>query len=66
MKRNPKKCTEAGVNKNKQTEYTKELIKGIPVGKCMKAEGKYNSIIRTVGEDRVWQNMRCGNWILSQ
>jgi len=27
LKRNSKKCTEIGVNENKQTEYTKELIK---------------------------------------
>jgi len=27
LKRNPEKCAEARVNKNKQTEYTKELMR---------------------------------------
>jgi len=57
LKRNPKKCTEARVNENKWTEYTKELMKEIPVEKCTEAGDKYNSIIRTVEEDWVWQNM---------
>jgi len=30
LKRNPKKCAEARVNK--QTKYTKKLIKKIPLG----------------------------------
>ena len=49
LKRNPKKYAEAGVNK--QAEYTKELIKVIPVGKCTEVEDRYNSIIRTMGEN---------------
>jgi len=52
LKRNPKKYTKAGVNK--QTEYTKELMKEIPIGKCMEAEGKCNSMIRIMGEDQAW------------
>jgi len=45
------------VNENKQTEYTKELVKEIPVGKCIEAGNKCNSIIRTMGEDWAWWNM---------
>jgi len=45
------------VNKNKQTEYTKELMKEIPIGKCMKTGNKCNSMIRTKGVDYAWQNM---------
>ena len=52
LKRNPEKCAEAGINK--QTEYTKELIKEIPIGKCMETRDKCNSIIRTIGEDWAW------------
>ena len=51
MKRNSKKCTEAGVNENKQTEYTKKLMKEIPIEKCAKAGDKCNSMIRTKGVD---------------
>jgi len=36
LKRNPEKCAEAGVNENKQTEYTKELMKENP---CWKIHG---------------------------
>jgi len=57
LKRNPEKCTEARVNKNKQTEYTKKLMKEIPVGKCMEAGDKCNSMIRTMGEDQAWQDI---------
>jgi len=45
------------VNENKQTEYTKELIKENPIGKCVEAGDKCNSMIRTVGEDWAWWNM---------
>jgi len=45
------------VNKNKQIEYTKELIKEISIGKYMEAGDKCNSMIRIVGEDRTWQDM---------
>ena len=49
------------VNENKQTKYTKEFIKEIPVRKCIEAGDKYNSMIRTVGENWAWQDMQCGN-----
>jgi len=42
------------VNENKQTEYTKELMKKVPIGKYMEAGDKYNSMIRTMGEDQAW------------
>ena len=45
------------VNEIKQLEYTKELIKEIPIGKCTEAGDKCNSVIRTVGENRAWQDM---------
>ena len=48
LKRNLKKYAETGgVNKNKQIEYTKELMKEIPIEKCMEAGDKCNSMIRT-------------------
>jgi len=65
LKRNPEKYTKAEVNENKQTEYTKELIKKITVGKYMEAGDKCNSMIRIVGEDWAWWDLRCGNWIPS-
>ena len=40
------------VNENKQTEYTKELMKEISVGKCIEAGDKCNSMIKTIGEDQ--------------
>jgi len=43
-----------GVNENKQTEYTKKLVKENPVGKCVEAGNKCNSMIRTMGEDQAW------------
>jgi len=49
LKRNPEKCTEAGINK--QTEYTKELMREIPIGKCVEAGDKCNRIIRIMGEN---------------
>jgi len=42
---------------NKQTEYTKELMKEILIGKCMEARDKCNSIIRTIREDQAWQDI---------
>ena len=57
MKRNLEKCAEAGVNKNKWTEYTKELMKEISIGKCIETGDKYNNVIRTVGENWAWQDM---------
>jgi len=38
LKRNPEKCAKARVNK--QTKYTKEFMKEIPVGKCIEAGDK--------------------------
>jgi len=32
-------------------------MKEISVGKCAEAGDKYNSMIRTMGEDQAWQNM---------
>jgi len=55
-----------GVNENKQTEYTKKLVKEISVGKYAEAENKCNSVIRTIREDWAWWDMQCGNWIPSQ
>ena len=52
LKRNSKKWVKLEINK--QTEYTKELIKEIPIGKCMETRDKCNSIIRTIGEDWAW------------
>jgi len=45
------------VNENKQTEYTKKLIKEISIGKCIEVGDKCNSVIRIVGEDQTWQDM---------
>jgi len=45
------------VNKNKQTEYTKELAKKNSHWKYMEARDKCNSMIRTMGEDWAWQDM---------
>jgi len=53
------------VNEIKQTEYTKELMKEIPIRKCAEAGNKCNGVIRTVGENQAWQDMRYGNRILS-
>jgi len=36
-----------GINENKWTEYTKELMKEISIGKYIEAGNKYNSMIRT-------------------
>ena len=54
------------VNKNKQTEYTKELIKKIPIGKCAETGVKCNSVIRIKRKDQAWQDMQCENQIPSQ
>ena len=50
---------------NKWTEYTKELMKEIPIGKCAEAGDKCNSVIRTVGENWAWWDMRCESQIPS-
>jgi len=36
-----------GINENKWTEYTKELMKEISIGKYIEAGNKCNSMIRT-------------------
>jgi len=41
-------------------------MKEIPIGKYAEARDKYNRVIRIIGEDWAWQNMRCGNWIPSR
>jgi len=51
LKRNSKKCAEAEVNENKQKEYTKKLMKEIPIRKCVEAENKYHSMIRIIEVD---------------
>jgi len=43
-----------GVNENKQTEYTKELMKEISIGKCIEIEDNCNSMIRIKGVDWAW------------
>jgi len=53
------------VNKNKWTEYTKELVKEISIGKCTEAGDKCNSMIRTMEEDWAWQDMRYRNQLPS-
>jgi len=32
-------------------------MREISAGKYMKAEDKYNNMIRTIGEDQAWQDM---------
>jgi len=32
-------------------------MKKIPIGKCMEAEDKCNSMIRTMEENQAWQDM---------
>jgi len=56
-KETPKSAQKIEVNENKQTEYTKKLIKEIPIEQCAEAEDKCNSMIRTVGEDWTWWDM---------
>jgi len=57
LRRNPKNCVEADVNENKQTEYTKKLIKENPHWKCAETENNCNSVFRTMGEDQAWWDM---------
>jgi len=45
------------VNENKQTEYTKELVKKNPCWECVEAGDKCNSMIRTMGENQAWRDM---------
>jgi len=53
------------INENKRTEYTKKLMKENPLWECMEAGDKCNSVFRTMGENWVWRDMQCGNWIPS-
>jgi len=39
------------VNENKQTEYTKKLMKENSLWEYMETGNKYNSVFRTMGED---------------
>ena len=41
-------------------------MKKNPHWECVEVGDKYNSMIRTMGEDQAWQDIRCGNWIPSQ
>ena len=54
-----------GVNKNKQIEYTKKLMKENLCWKCVKVGDKCNSVIKTIEENQAWWDIRCGNWIPS-
>jgi len=40
------------INENKQTEFTKELIKEIPVGKYIEVGDKCHSMIKIKGVDQ--------------
>ena len=63
----PKSARKLRVNENKQTEYTKKLMKEkIPVGNMQRQRINCNSVFRTIGEDQAWWDMRCGNWIPSR
>jgi len=65
-KKTPKSAWKLRVNENKWTEYTKKLMKENPHWEYMEAKDKCNSMIRTMGEDQAWQDMQCGNRILSR
>ena len=41
-------------------------MKKNPHWECVEVGDKYNSMIRTMGEDQAWQDIQCGNWIPSQ
>jgi len=45
------------VNENKQTEYTKKLMKENPCWECVEAGDNCNSVFRTMGEDWAWRDM---------
>jgi len=45
------------VNENKQTEYTKKLMKENPLWEHVEAGDKCNSVFRTMGEDWAWWDM---------
>jgi len=66
LKETPKSVQKLRVNENKQTEYTKKLMKENPCWKYMETGDNCNSVFRTMGEDWTWQDMQCGNWIPSQ
>ena len=53
-KETPKSMLKLGVNENKQTEYTKELMKEISIGKCIEIGDNCNSMIRIKGVDWAW------------
>jgi len=45
------------VNENKQTEYTKKLMKENLCWEYMEAGDKCSSMIRTMGGGQAWQDM---------
>ena len=61
MKEILKSTQKLRVNESKQIEYTKKIVKEISVGKYLEAGDKYNSIIKIMGEDWTWQDIRHGN-----
>jgi len=51
LKEIPKSVQKLRVNENKQTEYTKKLMKENPHWKYAETGDNYNSVFRTMGED---------------
>ena len=64
-KETSKSAQKLGIHENKQTEYTKKLMKEILIRKCTEVGNKYNSMIRTIGKDQAWQDMQHENQIPS-
>jgi len=54
LKEIPKSAQKLRVNENKQTEYTKKLMKENPHWKYVETGDNYNSVFRTMGEDQAW------------
>ena len=50
-KKTPKSVWKLRINENKQTEYTKKLMKKNPYWKCTEVGNKCNSVLRTMEED---------------
>ena len=53
-KETPKSVLKLEFNENKWTEYTKKINEEIPIRKCVEAEDKCNSVIKTKGVDQAW------------
>jgi len=51
LKETLKSAWKLRVNENKQTEYTKKLIKENPHWKCAETGNNCDSVFRTMGED---------------